>query len=69
MMDLVVGAFYWVVPANDPDEDIEQLTDTQPALFVGYSESGEQQWICLGLEGLTTWPMKWIGAIIYAPIS
>jgi hypothetical protein len=59
---LIPGRFYWVIPANDPDEE-NALTAEQPALFAGY-EDGEERWLCIGIEGVSDWPMKWVGHLI-----
>lgn len=64
--DLIVGQFYWVLPANDPDEDMGPLQAEQPALFVGWL-GDQEQWVCLGVERVSDWPMKWVGPAIEPP--
>ena len=71
MTELVTGQFYWVQPASDPDEDHKTLTGVQPALYAGKCASGEDTWICLGLDEPSAWPMRWVGGVPpsrYSPI-
>ena len=63
MTELVTGQFYWVQPASDPDEDNKTLTGVQPALYAGKCASGEDTWICLGLDEPSAWPMRWVGGV------
>jgi hypothetical protein len=67
MTELVTGQFYLLQPAFDPDEDNEVLTGVQPALYAGKCASGEDTWICLGLDEPSTWPMRWVGGAIVPP--
>ena len=66
-MDLIVGRFYWVMPAFDPDADAEWESEMQPARYAGKDASGNQLWNCLGIDGASDWPMRLIGAEIFAP--
>lgn len=58
---LIVGRFYWVVPAFDPDTDAEWESEMQPARYAGKDANGNLLWNCLGVDGVSDWPMRWIG--------
>lgn len=55
------GCFYWVQPVLDPDAKEEWEQKDQPARFCGLNDRGDALWNCLGLEGESEWPMRWIG--------
>ena len=61
---LKVGAFYWVKPVLDPDREEEWELDYQPARYAGKNAAGEDIWHCLNLDGVSNWPMRWIGTEI-----
>lgn len=67
--DLVPGAFYWAMPALDPDRRQEWEYFTQPVRFVGRDETGEPIWQCIGMDGMTDWSMRYIGPRIISPDS
>lgn len=64
--DLVVGKFYWVMPVADPDKEAEWEDGLQPARFNGRNADGVPLWNCLGIDGNSDWPMRWVGAEIIA---
>lgn len=67
---LIVGRFYWVMPTLDPDAEGEWESGMQPARFAGRNAEGGLLWNCLAIEGVSDWPMKWIGKEIDAqPVS
>ena len=66
---LIPGAFYWVVPALDPDADFAWERCTQPARFVGFDAEGREMWNWLGIEGVATWPAIWIGPQLISPMA
>lgn len=61
--DLIVGAFYWVRIAFDPDFEPgnEWVNDTQPARYAGGG-----RWNYLGIDGESDWPVIWVGEQICA---
>lgn len=65
--ELVIGSFYWVIPVLDPDGQADWERDLQPARYAGRNTEGEQLWNCINIDGLTNWPMQWIGGRIDAP--
>ena len=66
--ELEVGAFYWVIPANDPDTENEWEKHVQPARFYGRADDdGRLFWNCLNIQDPSDWPMKWIGDKIVVP--
>jgi hypothetical protein len=65
--NLIVGRFYWVIPAFDPDTDADWETSVQPARFAGTNAAGELLWNCLTIDGNSSWPMRWIGGEITPP--
>lgn len=65
--DLIVGRFYWVFPVLDPDAQDEWETEIQPARFNGTNADGELLWHCIGIDGSSNWPMRWIGDEVEAP--
>lgn len=66
--DLIVGAFYWVMPANDPDLVEAWEFYTQPARFHGRDAvTGELRWQYIGVEGPSTWSARFIGPRIVSP--
>ncbi|MCL6468964.1 MAG: hypothetical protein I4O48_11675 [Ralstonia sp.] len=65
--DLVIGRFYWVMPTIDVDSDAEWESEMQPARFAGKDAAGNLLWNCLGIDGASDWPMRWIGKEIGAP--
>lgn len=67
---LIVGRFYWVQPANDPDIAPGNGWEwyEQPARFAGESATGELLWNYLNQEGPSDWHIRWIGdEIVRAP--
>lgn len=57
--ELIIGAFYWVLIALDPDgEDWEN--EKMPGRFIGYAENGDERFQTIGCED-TEWPVRWIG--------
>jgi hypothetical protein len=66
--DLVVGAFYWVLPVFDPDTDLDWQNEVQPASrLAGRSDDGSLLWDCIGLDEPSDWTMRWIGERIVSP--
>lgn len=62
------GAFYWIIPAFDPDTDLEWENAVQPARFDGYVD-GEPRWHCLNLDGVSDWPAIYVGPEITPPAA
>lgn len=62
---LVAGNFYWVVP--EPTARNAWSDDKQPARFMGFASNGATLWLCLGIDGVTSWPMRWIGDCLDVP--
>lgn len=62
--ELKVGAFYWVTPVLDVDTDEAWEHGMQPARFAGKREDGVLLWHCLNVDGLSDWPMRFIGTEI-----
>lgn len=56
---LKVGSFYWVIPVLDVDSSEEWEDCAQPARYVG-----DDKWHCLNIEGVSDWPMRWVGSEI-----
>lgn len=57
--ELIIGAFYWVLIALDPDgEDWEN--EKMPGRFIGFAENGDERFQTIGCED-TEWPVIWIG--------
>lgn len=67
--DLIVGAFYWVQPALDPDRAQEWEYFAQPARFYGRDEHGRLLWQCINQDDWTDWTMRWIGPRIVSPLG
>lgn len=73
---LVVGAFYWVIPEVDPDAEDRDMCDSsqewqdemQPARFNGWNVAGEMLWNFIGFDGSSNWPVLRIGEAIAVPI-
>lgn len=73
---LVVGAFYWVIPEPDPDSAYRDewepgqawLDEMHPARFGGRNARGELLWNFIDIDGLSNWPVLWIGEVIQSPI-
>jgi hypothetical protein len=59
MKDLKVGSFYWVTPAPDTPETWQHVM--QPAQFAGKRKDGTLLWRCLNIEGISSWPMRFVG--------
>jgi len=55
------GAFYWALPAFDPDTDEEWVNQPQPARY-----EGDSRWTWLGSEN-EEWPARWVGPEIVQP--
>lgn len=53
---LKVGAFYWVIPAFNPDTDESWNNALQPARY-----EGAGLWSYLGESGVSDWPTIWVG--------
>lgn len=68
--DLIVGAFYWAMPVNDPDLVEKWEYYCQPVRFWGRSETGEPLWqsIVSGDEP-NDYGMRWIGPRIISPMG
>jgi hypothetical protein len=66
---LVVGRYYWVVPEPAPAGRNEWEDGLQPARFVGRDANGAPLWTCVGLDGPTNWPMRWIGSQLRRPMK
>jgi hypothetical protein len=64
VQDLVVGRFYWVMPVIDTDSDAEWESELQPARFAGRNADGQPLWNCLAIDGVSDWPMRWVGGEI-----
>ena len=64
---LIVGRYYWVVPEPAPVANSEWEDGLQPARFVGRDSNGAPLWTCVGLDGPTNWPMRWIGNQLRGP--
>ena len=66
---LIVGAFYWVIPEVDPDAEDRDRCDAgqewqdeiQPARFDGWNDAGEMLWNFRGFDGSSDWPVLWVG--------
>jgi hypothetical protein len=58
--DLIVGHFYWVMPALDVDRLDEWEAAIQPARFAGRRDDGQLLWHCLNIDGPSDWPMRLI---------
>jgi hypothetical protein len=54
------GAFYWVIPAVDAGLEDDWEGNLQPARYAGMW-AGWPCWHCLGIDGPSTWPMRFIG--------
>jgi hypothetical protein len=65
--DYVVGKFYWVMPMFDVDGDEEWECEMQPARFAGRNAEGQPLWNCLAIDGVSDWPMRWVGGEVDAP--
>lgn len=52
---LEIGAFYWVLLASDPDAE-EWEKERMPARY-----EGGGKWRYLGVEGVSDWPVSWVG--------
>jgi len=59
---LVVGAFYWVMPAAGAvDAQGEWQSAMQPARYAGVSREGELLWNFIAVSGCSDWPLMRIG--------
>jgi hypothetical protein len=67
--ELVVGAFYWAIPANDPDIVYRWEYHCQPVRFWGRNEAGDAMWQCIGMRDVSEWPMRWIGPRLISPFG
>jgi hypothetical protein len=56
---LRAGAFYWVILTFDPDAEL-WVNERMPARFAGYV-GGEPTWNFLGGDGVSDWPVGWVG--------
>lgn len=59
--NLKIGSFYWVQIAFDPDTNLEWENQEMPARY-----EGNGLWIFLNQEGVSNWPVKWVGDEIKA---
>lgn len=60
-----VGCFYWILPVFDPDTDNEWENEPQPARY-----EGDGRWTCLGIEGISNWPARWVGdKLVFVRVS
>lgn len=66
---LIIGRYYWVVPEPAPAAHCEWEDGLQPARFVGRDSNGAPLWTCVGLDGPTNWPMRWIGSQLRRPLN
>jgi hypothetical protein len=68
VMVLDIGKFYWVIPApalTAPDDWQDGL---QPARFIGRDPTTcKLLWSVMGLDGVSDWPMLWIGNKVKEP--
>lgn len=67
-VDLKIGAFYWVLIVLDVDTDQVWENEPMPARFAGRNEAGELLWNYLDTEGISDWPVRWIGPEIVPPL-
>lgn len=78
--DLVVGRYYWVIPAPDRETSTmrrrpvgmgtraDWQDEIQPARFNGWIANGEMCWNFLGTDDSWNWPILWIGDPIELPV-
>lgn len=78
--DLVVGRYYWVIPAPDRETSTTRRRpagmgaradwqdEIQPARFNGWNANGEMCWNFLGTDDSWSWPILWIGDPIELPV-
>lgn len=57
--DLVIGQFYWVTPVMDPDIDFDWENELQPAKY-----AGDGYWFYLNIEGVSRWPVRYVGNVV-----
>lgn len=67
--ELIPGVFYWAIPTLDPEAEEHWESHEQPARFVGYSKDGAERWQCIGVDGVSDWPMLWVGSQLTPPFS
>jgi len=60
--DLEPGAFYWVLTAFDPDTDKAWENEVMPARY-----EGGGKWVYLGVDGISEWPVRWVGGKLTPP--
>lgn len=56
---LRAGAFYLVIRTFDPNAELWE-NERVPARFAGYV-GGERTWSFLGKDGVSDWPVGWVG--------
>ena len=61
---LEVGGFYWVLIALDPDASGAWENERMPARY-----EGNGAWRYLGTEGVSDWPVRWVGPRIVNAIE
>jgi hypothetical protein len=61
---LRAGASYWVIATLNPDAEL-WTSERMPARFAGYV-GGEPTWNFLGSDGVSDWPVGWVGPEIVA---
>ncbi len=74
---LIVGAFYWVIPEVNRDAEdrdlcepgLEWQDEMQPTRFNGRNAAGEMLWNFLGFDGSSNWPVLWVEEEIGVPIA
>lgn len=64
---LVVGKYYRVVPEPAPTAYSAWEDGPQPVRFIGRDTNGAPVWSCVGIDGITNWPMRWIGSQLQEP--
>ena len=78
--DLVVGRYYWVIPAPDlrtpaarplpatMGARADWQDEIQPSRFNGWNADGEMLWHFVGTDGSWNWPVLWVGEPIELPV-
>lgn len=66
---LVVGGYYWVIPEPSPGATCACEDGKQPARYLGVDRNGRQAWACIGIDGVSFWPMRWVGHRIGEPFN
>lgn len=74
--DLVIGRYYWVIPAPEQDSISPRSSgpgmwwhdEIQPSRFDGWNTAGEMLWNFMGIDDTSNWPVLWIGDPIDLPV-